>query len=80
LEKKQGQGKALTVFAHNLARAVYDMFTRDTAFDMHKFLHGERSGVREPAAELDLTGSCRRMVLWQTLPLRRGTRRSMEAW
>jgi transposase len=24
-EKKHGQGKALTVFAHKLARAVYDM-------------------------------------------------------
>jgi transposase len=38
LEKKHGQGKALTVLAHKLARAVYYMLKRDTAFEMHKFL------------------------------------------
>jgi transposase len=37
-EKKPGKGKALTVLAHKLARAVYDMWTRDTAFDLDKFL------------------------------------------
>jgi transposase len=42
LAKKPGQGKALTVLAHKLARAVSDMLTRDTAFEMHKFLTGER--------------------------------------
>jgi transposase len=40
LEKKHGQGKALTVLAHKLARAVYYMLKRDTAFDMHKFFNG----------------------------------------
>ena len=40
LEKKHGQGKALTILAHKLARAVYYMLKRDTAFDMHKFLNG----------------------------------------
>jgi transposase len=40
LEKKHGKGKALTVLAHKLARAVYYMLKRDTAFDMHKFLNG----------------------------------------
>jgi transposase len=40
LEKKHGQGKALTVLAHKLARAVYDMLPRHTAFDMPKFLTG----------------------------------------
>jgi transposase len=39
LEKKHGQGKALTVLAHKLARAVYYMLTRDTVFDMAIFLH-----------------------------------------
>jgi transposase len=38
LEKKHGKGKALTVLAHKLARAVYYMLKRDTAFEMHKFL------------------------------------------
>jgi transposase len=32
LEKKHGQGKALTILAHKLARAVYYMLKRDTAF------------------------------------------------
>jgi transposase len=40
LEKKHGKGKALTVLAHQLARAVYDMLRRDTVFDMRMFLHG----------------------------------------
>jgi len=38
-EKKHGPGTALTIFAHKLARAVYDMLKRDTAFDLHKFLN-----------------------------------------
>jgi transposase len=37
LAKKHGKGKALTVLAHKLARAVYDMLRRDTAFDLDKF-------------------------------------------
>jgi transposase len=40
LEKKHGKGKALTVLAHKLARAVYYMLQRTTAFDMNKFLTG----------------------------------------
>ena len=77
LEKKHGPGKALTIFAHPLARAVSSMFKRDTAFARHKFLQGERSGVSAPAAALDLHGRCLRMMRWKTLPLRRCTRRSL---
>jgi len=40
LEPKHGKGKALTVLAHKLARAVYYMLKRDTVFDMQKFLNG----------------------------------------
>jgi len=40
LEKKHGKGKALTVLAHKLARTVYYMLQRTTAFDMNKFLTG----------------------------------------
>ena len=40
LEKKHGKGKALTVLAHKLARAVYYMLQRHTAFDRQKFLTG----------------------------------------
>ena len=39
LEKKHGKGKALTVLAHKLARAVYYMLKRDTAFDLDKFFN-----------------------------------------
>jgi transposase len=39
LENTHGQGKALTLLAQKLARAVYSMLTRHTAFDLHKFLH-----------------------------------------
>src|ERR687891_657522 len=38
LEKKHHKGKALTILAHKLARAVYDMLKRQTAFDMAMFL------------------------------------------
>jgi hypothetical protein len=39
LAKKHGKGKALTVLAHQLARAVYDMLKRETAFDLDKFFN-----------------------------------------
>jgi transposase len=40
LERKHGKGKALTVLAHKLARAVYYMLKRGIAFDMDQFLRG----------------------------------------
>jgi hypothetical protein len=33
-----GKAKALTVLAHKLARAVYDMLTREQAFDPTRFV------------------------------------------
>jgi transposase len=39
LEKHHGQGHALTILAHKLARAVYDRWRRDTVFDLEKVLH-----------------------------------------
>jgi len=38
LERKHGKGKALTVLAHKLARAVYYLLTREQAFDLHRFV------------------------------------------
>ena len=38
LEKKHGKGKALTVLAHKLARAVYYMLKREVVFDLTTFL------------------------------------------
>jgi transposase len=40
VEKTHGQGNALTILAHKLARAVYYRLKRQTAVDMDKFLHG----------------------------------------
>jgi transposase len=37
LEKKHEKGKALTILAQKLARAVYDMLKRPGAFDTEKF-------------------------------------------
>jgi hypothetical protein len=56
LEKQPGQGNALTVLAHTLARAVYDMLTREPAFDGEKFFHESWSGAGEPDASLDRDG------------------------
>jgi transposase len=39
LEHRHGKGKALTVLAHKLARALYYMLKRQTVFDMETFLH-----------------------------------------
>jgi transposase len=38
LEKKHDKGKALSILAHKLGRAVYYMLKRQTAFDMDLFL------------------------------------------
>ena len=56
MEKKHGQGKALTILAHKLARAVYSMLTRDTVFEMDRCLNGYGSRGGEPAASLDTHG------------------------
>jgi transposase IS116/IS110/IS902 family protein len=56
LEKKHPQGKALTILAHQLARAVYYMLQHQTAFHRAKFLPSEGSRVGEPHASLDTQG------------------------
>ena len=38
LEKKHGQGKALTVLAPKLARAVYSRWKREVVFELNLFL------------------------------------------
>jgi transposase len=47
VEKKHDKGKALTIFAHKVARAVYYMFKRQVAFDMQRFLNDEGRGGGE---------------------------------
>jgi transposase len=39
LENKHGKGKALTILAHKLARAVYTMLRRKEAFDVNRFMN-----------------------------------------
>src|SRR5262245_6005393 len=39
LERKHSKGKALTVLAHKLARAAYNMLRRETACNIDKFLN-----------------------------------------
>lgn len=56
LEKKHDKGKALSMLAHTLARAVYDMLKRHTAFDLEHFLQSEGSRAGEPGASLDTDG------------------------
>jgi transposase len=51
LENNHGQGKALPVLAHQLARALYYMLKRRVAFDLDAFLHREGRRAGEPAAE-----------------------------
>jgi len=38
LEKKHDTGKALSILAHKLGRAIYYMLKRKVAFDMDRFL------------------------------------------
>jgi len=81
LEKKHGQGKAFTVLAQKLARAVYYMLTRDTVFDMTTFLHGEGSGVGEPVASLGHDGLSREPVLCNpALTASRNAHEHIGAW
>ena len=56
LEKKHGKGKALTVLAHQLARAVYDMLKRDVVFDLAHLSPESGRGAGEPAASLGHDG------------------------
>jgi hypothetical protein len=56
LEKKPGKGKALTVLAHKVARAVSSMVWRDTGFEMATVLNGDGSRAGEPAASLATPG------------------------
>ena len=66
LEHQHGKGKALTVLAHQLARAVSDMLQRDTVCDMDKFLNSERSRAGEPDASLDHPGISLHTCPWNT--------------
>jgi transposase len=38
IEKKHGKGKALSILAHKIGRAVFYILSRDTVFSMEKFM------------------------------------------
>jgi transposase len=57
LEKKHGKGKALSILAHKLGRAVYFLLKRTVAFDMESFLQASGSRAGEPGASLDASGT-----------------------
>jgi hypothetical protein len=56
LEKTHDNGTALTVLAHQVARAVYDMRKRHVAFEKAQFFQHEWRGADEPGASLDTQG------------------------
>jgi transposase len=56
LEKKHDKGKALSMLAHQLGRAVYVMLKRKVAFDMEIFLQTYGSRAGESGASLDSSG------------------------
>jgi hypothetical protein len=56
LEKQFDKGKALSILAHTLARAVSGMLKRHTAFELEQFLSPSRRRAGEPGAELDTAG------------------------
>ena len=80
VEKQPAQGKALTSLAHKLARAVYDLLTRDTVLVMDTCLNGDGSSAGEPAAALDTQGISLTSRPGQSAPARRhGTRNRTSA-
>src|SRR5262249_45833171 len=56
LEKKHDQGKALSILAHTLGRAVYGLLTRQGALEMDMFLQPAGSRAGAPGASRDLKG------------------------
>ena len=56
LERKHDKGKALTVLAHQLARAIYDMLKRQVAFDTAQFFQHSWRSADEPDASRDTQG------------------------
>jgi len=54
LATKHGKGKALTILAHKLARAVYYMLRRGHAFDPNRFFHDPSPGEASRGAAVDV--------------------------
>ena len=74
LERKHGKGKALTVLAHKLARAVWYMLKRKTPFDQGTFL-GTTISQSRPAN--NCPGGRRKQPRSPASSLVKGTKRTM---
>ena len=70
LEKKHDKGKALTILAQKLARAVYYMLKRQVAFEREMFFQRSGRGADEPGASLDTHGMNRQKALAWAFALR----------
>lgn len=57
LQTKHEKGKALTILAHQLARAASDLLKRKTACDMDMFLRTSESSAGEPEVSRDTQGN-----------------------
>lgn len=57
LENKPDTGKALTILAPKLARAVYDLRKRQTAGDRDMFRRASGRSAGEPEVSLDTQGN-----------------------
>jgi transposase len=77
LEKKHDKGKALRILAHKLARAVYVMRKRQTAFDLEPFLCTSGAERVSPAPHSTLKGCVYTRRTESRAWLRLGTRRSV---
>ena len=67
LEKKPNKGKALTMLAHQRARAVYSMLKRKPAFEMALCLRPEGSRAGEPRVSLDNPGAAPLASTWSVV-------------
>jgi hypothetical protein len=63
--QNHGKGNAVTILAHQLARAVYDRLKRDTAFELDQLLRKYGSGAGGPAASLAAEGIRLAIACWQ---------------
>jgi transposase len=64
LAQQPGQGNALTILAHQVARAVSDRLQRDTACDVDQCLRQSWSGAGEPAASRAAEGLSLALECW----------------
>jgi hypothetical protein len=73
VENTHGQGQALTGLAHQLARAVYDLWQRGVACARTAVLQSEGRGVGAPAASLGHAGLAWPPCAARRHPVRRRT-------